>query len=147
MSDEHDPGPPVLEYRTNEVGLGLLLLWLRETPGATLGDVTATAILEGWITPTGDTPGAAPDREAAHLEHTQLRERVRELEAALRAVMTHAPVWSEEGDRRAHCVFCGGRATWHDGPEPYPATLGRWTYEHRPGCTWVKAEARLGEEG
>jgi hypothetical protein len=96
-----DDVPPVLAYRTDEIGLGLLLLWLRETPGATLGDATATGILEGWLTLLGDTPGAVPDPEDAYLEVTQLRARARELEAEVARL--RASLQTEREVNRLHC--------------------------------------------
>lgn len=129
-----DDGPPVAEYRTNEVALGLMLWWMRATPDGTLGDLLADAALEGWIVPLTEFS----DQDAAHLEYTQLKAHLRELEAVLREFAAVEPVSEYGFGDGPECAYC---TTTERIPDDE-----RIRMVHKSDCPWAAAKALVGEE-
>jgi hypothetical protein len=62
---------------------------------------------------------------------------------ALRALVAVEPTYTDHayGSDAERCVFCEGS----DQPGANPGDF--WNFVHEPDCPWVRARARLGEEG
>lgn len=82
------------------------------------------------------------DQDAAHLEYTQLKARLRELEAAVRALIAgrrddhDTPCFSDERGR-VYCYWCAGAG---DGDESDHTPI-----RHDAECPWLRAKALLPE--
>lgn len=73
----------------------------------------------------------ATDQDAAHLEYTQLKAHLRDLEAALRALTAAEPTY-ESDYGGLMCGYCDVGAEVPGAP---------FAFRHAPDCPWLRAKA------
>lgn len=72
------------------------------------------------------------------LERPRLAERIRELEAVLRALVTTVPTYTDAyGSDPLRCIYCAGEEQREGGRSDF------WRFVHKEDCPWARARALL----